>query len=1036
MKLGPVILGICLFLGKMPCMAQHSGMYAMADFTAPDTVVVGEPVQITNQTVGGSTFFWNFCPDGVIGSVSASNIGNPSQMLGVPTYITLVQDGQSHYSFICDQQSGSIIRNYHGDSYLNDPQTSVDLGNLGVLGNNVEGIQIKKVGGLWYGFVCNGNSIVRLDFGGSLTNVPVPFSLGAGVSFNMPHALSILQDNGEWVGFLTCSWGNNFARLRFGNSLTNIPIVDNFGAIGGISLPFGFNLIQDGANWYALILSSGTKSLVRLDFGSSLLNSPTLLSPVLLTATSSPVGLMIVRDCKSISAFVTDYVPEGYANLLYKVTFPSGITGPGLCTGIGAPGWPDKPHSFSENFRVGDVLYTYFTNRGSSSLTRFAVSSCLLPFPPSSVLFNPPVYTYSAPGTYLIQLIVDEGTPTQTSLCKQIVVTSKSSIVTAEFSAPDTICSGDLVTLVNSSSGGTDYNWSFCKGDAGFETSGKDLGNPQSLMNIPAFCTLVKSGNECYSFITDRGSHAVIRNGYGTSFMNAPGSTTLLNVPGVLTGQVSGIQIVEDQNQWYGFICNGKTIVRLNFGASLLNNPVVTVLGPYTLLDDACGLVFGKDGSSWIAMVSNPSSNTIIRVSFPDGISSNPILTSLGNPGGLLQPGAMKLITETGKHYLFVVNMQNSSLTRLNFGSSLYLTPTGTNLGQVASSLASGIMITRNCNSLYGYVFRNVPAGTAGILRRIDFPDGIEGPVVVSAPAPPAGLDRPFTSSETFFSRDSIYTYVVNQAGPSVYRFGIPFCSSSMMPPSTAFQPPPFIIDTAGTYRISLIVNSGTPSETVFCHNIMVLAPPPDGHVDTTICNGEKYFTGGQWQTTSGIYYDTIQRPLSCDSVVITQLHVLESMQVSLGNDTSVCRNVVLLMPKGTTGTYTWQDGSHDSVYLVNTPGTYWVSVAHDGCSVRDTVHVWSCDLPLWFPNVFTPNSDGVNDYFHPVGYGVLDFHMYIFNRWGEQIFETENLEPGWDGTFHGRECSDGVYFYISDYRVTENGSGTHTVKGSVTLLK
>ena len=96
-------------------------------------------------------------------------------------------------------------------------------------------------------------------------------------------------------------------------------------------------------------------------------------------------------------------------------------------------------------------------------------------------------------------------------------------------------------------------------------------------------------------------------------------------------------------------------------------------------------------------------------------------------------------------------------------------------------------------------------------------------------------------------------------------------------------------------------------------------------------------------------------------------------------------------------------------------------------------------------PNAFTPNHEGPNggivnlekgrnDVFYPVTRGVTDFHMQVFNRWGELIFQTSQLERGWDGYYNGRMAKQDVYVY--KIRMTfENGEMT-TKLGDVSLIR
>ena len=68
----------------------------------------------------------------------------------------------------------------------------------------------------------------------------------------------------------------------------------------------------------------------------------------------------------------------------------------------------------------------------------------------------------------------------------------------------------------------------------------------------------------------------------------------------------------------------------------------------------------------------------------------------------------------------------------------------------------------------------------------------------------------------------------------------------------------------------------------------------------------------------------------------------------------------------------------------------------------------------LYIPNAFTPNNDGQNDIFRPYGYDLelTEFTMAIYNRWGELLFETNNIDSGWDGSFNGKKAPNGTYVW------------------------
>jgi gliding motility-associated-like protein len=126
--------------------------------------------------------------------------------------------------------------------------------------------------------------------------------------------------------------------------------------------------------------------------------------------------------------------------------------------------------------------------------------------------------------------------------------------------------------------------------------------------------------------------------------------------------------------------------------------------------------------------------------------------------------------------------------------------------------------------------------------------------------------------------------------------------------------------------------------------------------------------------------------------------------------------------------TYEWNfgDGSFDStstdanpVHYYATDGTYIVtliSTNQEGC--KDTISQTLVVLPdfyFYFPNAFTPNSNGNNDLYMGYGVGIKSYRMRIFDRWGELLFETTDLYTGWDGTYKCKKLPGGIYPVVFD---------------------
>jgi gliding motility-associated-like protein len=107
-----------------------------------------------------------------------------------------------------------------------------------------------------------------------------------------------------------------------------------------------------------------------------------------------------------------------------------------------------------------------------------------------------------------------------------------------------------------------------------------------------------------------------------------------------------------------------------------------------------------------------------------------------------------------------------------------------------------------------------------------------------------------------------------------------------------------------------------------------------------------------------------------------------------------------------------------------------------DGCLDTATLFV-TVDPNLkdfFIPNAFSPNGDGNNDVLKVYGSSVRDVVMRIYNQWGELIFETKDINKGWDGTWKGRPQAVGVYVYVA--QVTFYNNATMKRKGTVNLIR
>ncbi len=125
---------------------------------------------------------------------------------------------------------------------------------------------------------------------------------------------------------------------------------------------------------------------------------------------------------------------------------------------------------------------------------------------------------------------------------------------------------------------------------------------------------------------------------------------------------------------------------------------------------------------------------------------------------------------------------------------------------------------------------------------------------------------------------------------------------------------------------------------------------------------------------------------------------------------------------------YKWSTGNLSPLLRIKEEGNYILETITGSCNRYDTLHVFSC---LYVPNAFTPNGDNENDVFSPIGLRAYNYHLLIFNKWGQQLFQSTDISKGWDGE---GQTTD-VYFYRITYTSVE-GTHVYEQKGNFTLLK
>ena len=137
---------------------------------------------------------------------------------------------------------------------------------------------------------------------------------------------------------------------------------------------------------------------------------------------------------------------------------------------------------------------------------------------------------------------------------------------------------------------------------------------------------------------------------------------------------------------------------------------------------------------------------------------------------------------------------------------------------------------------------------------------------------------------------------------------------------------------------------------------------------------------------------------------------------------------------------YYWNTGETTETIVIDSMGNYIVEVtSYENCKSTDAIQILWAGIPFYIPNAFTPNSDGLNDSFGAIPrYDYVNrYKMSIYNRWGQIIYETTDINNSWDGTYQGSPCMLGAYVYRIVYEeFGQQPMESKVVEGTVMLVR
>lgn len=621
----------------------------------------------------------------------------------------------------------------------------------------------------------------------------------------------------------------------------------------------------------------------------------------------------------------------------------------------------------------------------------------------------------------------------------------------------ETICLGQQ-TATLTANGASTYSWS--PGNNLSSTSGSVVtSNAISTQNYTVTGT---DNNSCYnSSISTISVNALPVLITSSNFTVCPLETTSLSVSGATNYTWSPSTFLNNTNSptvvsipstsiTYTVIgesnsCTSDTIISVTVSNTVVvianaTTPTICPAGTTTLTaSGATNYTWSPssslNSSNLSTVTANPASNETYTVIGATGtctnsaevivtVTVNPIISVVNSPTICSGSGANLSASGANSYTWAPDNTLNSTS-----GANVSASPLSTNIYSVTGSSILG------CKSSATVEVTVIPTPTISVTSNtLTICDGNSASLIASGSltnsytwTPSSSLDNSQTPS-VIASPNTTTTYSVTGTNGTVPNL----CTSS------------------NTIQITVL-----PKTTV---NIPTVSPICYGGYNTIYATGGNIFSWAPSNSLSApnksitiaspsvttIYTLTTSNNSVCPNTATVELVVNPLPIVNAGNDTTV--NIDELVQLNGTGNV--EVGFYPTngealncnfcptIYVQPLETTCYILKGTNayGCVNTDTVCVYiTKDWNVYVPNAFSPNGDGINDVFSPYGYALKEIKMRIFNRWGQEIFVSNDSQLGWDGKYKGEVCETGVYVYLIE--VTSMGGEVLNKTGHVTLL-
>jgi len=704
------------------------------------------------------------------------------------------------------------------------------------------------------------------------------------------------------------------------------------------------------------------------------------------------------------SATITD-TPAGTTTYTVTVTNAAGCTNTGVTT-VTVNSLPTASISGSTNICAGDMATLTASGGGTYSWWNNGATSATITDSPASNT------------TYTVTVSNGACTSTTTSLV------TVNSLPSASISGNTNLCQGSSTTLT--ASGGGTYSW-----DNSAITASITV-NPSSTTSYTVYVTSA-SGCTATAVTTVNVAPPPVAVVSGNNTI-CSGQSTVLSASGGLTyswnttATTSSITVSPTTTITYSVIasagsCSDTTSVTVTVNSS----PTANINTASTSICSGQSATLTAAGGGTYSWNTGATTNPII-VS-PTSASSYSVIVS----NGLCTDTASVNISVNAP---VVAGVASAGTSTICSGISATLTASGgTNYSWSTGSTINPIIVSPSTGTTYSVIVSN---GTCSDTASINIS-------VNTSPTPSVSA----TSNSICEGQSA--TLTASGGGTYVWNPGGQTTNIISVSPTTN-----------ANYTVTVTATNGCTASATSSVAVTPVPNPVANSSSGTICSGDATTltaSGGTtyvWNPgnqsgatvvvnpTSATNYTVTASNGNCSSAATVSVNVNPSpsaaaanVSVNYGNTTTIS-----VTPSGGTPPYTylWNTGDVTQTITVSPSATtvYCVTITDaNGCSdtACATVTVdYNCG-ELFIPNAFSPNGDLKNDYFRPRSICFKSFKLIVYDRWGVNVFETEDITTkGWDGMYKGKIGETAVFSYYFTYELVDGSSGVK--KGTVSLIR